>query len=305
MTGVPRLRRRRGIVRALALSLCLAAVGARGAVRVTDDRRSSIALEAPAKRIVSLAPNITELLFAAGAGERVVGVAEFSDYPPAARKIPRIGSSSHLDLERIVQLEPDLVVVWGSGTPELQLEALRRLGVPLFYSEPHTLDDLPRAMLHFGALAGSEPQARAAAVAFSARLSDLRARYARRAPVRLFWEVWAHPLLTVNGRHIIDEAIRLCGGANVFADLPTLVPSVSIEAVIAADPEAIVTTTDASAEGGDGLEQWRRLPWLSATKHGNFIVLDADTIDRASPRILDGAAALCERLEAVRSRRSP
>ena len=303
MAGPDRQRLERGIVGALVCFFCLVAVGARGAIRVTDDRGSSIELQAPARRIVSLAPNITELLFAAGAGERVVGASAFSDYPAAAKAIPRIGSSAHLDLERIVQLEPDLVVVWGSGTPELQLEALRRLRIPLFYSEARVLDDLPRAMLRFGTLAGSEPQARAAAAAFSARLSDLRSGYAHRNPVRLFWQVWARPLLTVNGRHIINDVIGMCGGANIFADLPTLVPAVSSEAVIAADPEAIVTTTDASADGGDGLEQWRRLRWLSATARGNFIVLDAGTIDRASPRILDGAAALCEGLESVRSKR--
>ncbi|HUH92182.1 MAG TPA: cobalamin-binding protein [Casimicrobiaceae bacterium] len=303
MAGAHRQRQHRGIIRALVLFFCLAVVEARGAVRVTDDRGSSLELEAPAKRIVSLAPNITELLFAAGAGGRVVGASEFSDYPAAAKAIPRIGSSSHLDLERIVQLKPDLVVVWGNGTPELQLEALRRLGIPLFYTEPRRLEDLPRTMLRLGALAGSEPRAREAAAAFSARLSELRSRYADRAPVRLFWQVWAHPLLTISGRHIINDAIRLCGGVNIFADLPALVPSVSIEAVIAADPEAIVTT-DASADGGDGLDQWRKLRWLSATKHGNFIVLDADTIDRASPRIIDGAAALCGGLESVRAKRN-
>ena len=297
-------RSRRGIILTVGLVLLFAADSAH-AIRVTDDRGASIDLQAPARHIVSLAPNITELLFAAGAGERVVGTSEFSDYPAAARAIPRIGSSSHLDLERIVQLKPDLVVVWGSGTPELQLEALRRVGIPLFYSEPHVLDDLPRAIVRFGTLAGTQPQARAAADAFSERLTGLRSRYAHRPPVRIFWQVWAHPLLTVNGRHIIADAIRLCGGANIFADLPALVPSVSIESVIAADPEAIVTTTDASPDGGDGLDQWRKLPWLSATVHGNFIVLDAQTIDRASPRILDGAASLCQRLDAVRSRRNP
>ena len=304
MAGPDRQRRQRGI-RALVLIFCVAAVGARGAVRVTDDRGSTIELAAPAKRIVSLAPNITELLFAAGAGERVVGASEFSDYPAAAKAIPRIGSSAHLDLERIVRLQPDLIVVWGSGTPELQLEALRRLGIPLFYSDAHVLDDLPRAMLSLGTLAGSEQRAGEAAAAFSARLSDLRSRYAERARVRLFWQVWAHPLLTVNRQHIIDDVIGLCGGTNVFADLPSLVPSVSIEAVIAADPEAIATTTDASVDGGDGLDQWRKLGWLSATKHGNFIVLDSGTIDRASPRILDGAAALCQGLQSVRARRNP
>ncbi len=293
----------RVLVTALALIACAAAAGAQALVRVVDDRGSTVELHAPAKRIVSLAPHITELLFAAGAGERVVGTTDFSDYPDAAKTIPRVGSSSLLDLERIVLLKPDLIVAWGHGTPASQLERLGGLGIPLFYNEPHVLSDLPRAILQFGMLAGTEVRARRAADEFSARLADLRSRYAKRRPVALFWQVWAHPLLTVNGRHLISDVIRLCGGVNVFAHLPALVPTVSTEAVIGANPEVIVTTTtDAAADGSDGLDAWRRMPWLRATKEGNLIAIDAETIHRATPRVLDGATALCERLEDVRAR---
>jgi iron complex transport system substrate-binding protein len=294
-----------GIARLVFLTLlaCATASSAHAVVGVTDDRGSSVQLPGPAKRIVSLAPHITELLFSSGAGERVVGTTEFSDYPAAAKAIPRVGSSTLLDLERIVQLKPDLIVVWGHGTPESQLDRLRSLGIPLFYNEPRVLDDIPRGILRLGVLAGTEPQARQAADLFSTRLASLRSRYADHRPVRLFWQVWEHPLLTISGRHFIGDVIRLCGGVNVFEALPALVPAVAIESVVAANPEAIITTTTDAADGSDGLDTWRKLPSLAATTRGHLIALDADTIHRASPRILDGAAVLCEQLEAVRAGR--
>jgi iron complex transport system substrate-binding protein len=285
--------------------LSVAAMSVRGDIRVVDDSGAAVVLQSPAKRIVSLAPHATELLFAAGAGNRIVGTTEFSDYPEAAKKIPRVGSSSLLDMDRVVSLKPDLIVVWWHGSSQNQQDKLKTLGVPIFQNEPRTLDDIPRALLELGTLAGTEDDARRAARAFTARREALRVRYANASPVTLFWQVWARPLLTVNGRHLISDVVRLCGGVNVFDRLSPLVPAVNMEAVVAANPEAIVTTrTDASVNQEEGLAEWRALPHLRATLRHNLIVLDADTIHRQSPRILDGADALCERLEDVRARRS-
>jgi len=284
----------------------LAAHTARAEIRVVDDSGAAVVLKTPARRIISLAPHTTELLFAAGAGDRIVGTMEYSDYPEAAKHIPRIGNSSLLDMERIVTLKPDLIVVWLHGSSASHLEKLRTLGVPIFHNEPRTLADIPRSLLQFGTLTGTENEAQPAAIAFSSQMAMLRARYADRSRVTLFWQVWARPLLTINGRHLINDVIRLCAGSNIFERLSPLVPSVSVEAVIDADPEAIVTTsTDASARPDDGLDAWRKFSRLRATSRHNLIVLDADMIHRSSPRILDGAAALCEQLEHVRARRSP
>jgi len=300
-------KRRPCAVLTAAMLGCLAWLcGAPGAaaVQAIDDVGITVVLQAPARRIVSLAPHTTELLFAAGAGERIVGTTDFSDYPDAAQRIPRIGSSTLLDLERVVSLNPDLIVVWLSGGSAAQLARIRALGVPVFHSEPRTLADIPSALERLGVLAGTPAEAQKAAAAFSARAAALRARYANRSPVPLFWQVWARPLLTVNGRHIISDVVGLCGGRNLFAALSPLVPPVSVEAVIEADPEAIVTTSnDATPRGDEGLEIWRALPKLRATARGNLVALRAETIHRQSPRILDGAAALCERLEEVRARR--
>ena len=262
--------------------LTLAASCVRADIRVVDDSGAEVVVRAAA----------------------IVGTTEFSDYPAAARKIVRVGSSSLLDMDRVVALKPDLIIAWWHGSSQNQQEKLKVLGVPIFQSEPRTLDDIPRALLELGALAGTEDEARRAAGAFIARRDALRARYAKASPVTLFWQVWARPLLTVNGHHLISDVVRLCAGVNVFDRLSPLVPAVSMEAVVAADPEAIVTTrTDASANQEEGLAEWRALPHLRATMHRNLIVLDADTIHRQSPRILDGADALCERLQDVRMRR--
>ncbi|MDQ6620410.1 MAG: cobalamin-binding protein [Pseudomonadota bacterium] len=285
---------------------CAWPASASAEVRVIDDRAVPVVLQRPAKRIISLAPHATELLFAAGAGDRIVGTIEFSDFPPAAKAIPRIGSSALLDLEQIVRLDPDLIVVWLHGNAQSQLDRLQRLGVPMFYTESRKLEDIPRALLQFGTLAGSESTARKAAADFSTRLGALRARYAQRSPVPLFWQVWARPLLTINGQQLINDVIRLCGGVNIYERAPMLVPAITIEAVVEANPEAIITTSsDSAADGSDGLDLWRKLPSLRATTLGNLLVLDAEKIHRQSPRILEGAGQLCEQLDLVRSRRKP
>jgi len=297
--------RRTGPIALVLWLASLAAVTAHAEIRIVDDSGAAVVLKAPARRIISLAPHTTELLFAAGAGDRIVGTMEYSDYPDAAKTIPRIGNSSLLDMERIVTLKPDLIVVWLHGSSASHLEKLRTLGVPIFHNEPRTLADIPRSLLQFGMLAGTQSEAQRAANAFSSQVASLRARYADKDRVTLFWQVWARPLLTINNRHLINDVVRLCAGRNVFEGLAPLVPSVSVEAVVAADPEAIVTTsTDATASREDGLDVWRKFSHMRATSHHNLIVLDADMIHRSSPRILDGAAALCDQLEHVRARRS-
>jgi iron complex transport system substrate-binding protein len=194
------------------------------------------------------------------------------------------------------------VIVWLHGNPETQLERLRRLGIPIFASEPRTLADIGATIRRFGRLAGTEGVADAKAGAFDARIAALRERYASRPTVRVFYQVAQRPLLTVNGRHLIDDVIRVCGGRNIFESLRPLVPAVSAEAVVAADPEAIVT---AGGEAGNdpGFEVWQRMQGLTATRRRNFVLLPSDTISRQSDRIVEGAERLCTALDAVRARR--
>jgi len=286
----------------LGMALWLGAAGAMAEVTLTDDNGRVVTLPGPARRIISLAPHVTELLFAAGAGGQVVGAVEYSDYPEAAKSIPRVGNNLQLDLERIVALKPDLIVVWLHGNSQRQLDKLLKLGIPVFYNEPHRLPDIARSLEQIGRLAGTEAVALPAARAFSAREAELRARYAGRPPVRVFYQVWEKPLMTINGNQIINDVITLCGGQNVFADLKPLVPPVSIEAVLNADPEAIGTAIiDANRQ--NGLENWKQWPHLTATARNNFFLIPADLISRPTPRVLDGAQQLCEDLDKARAKR--
>ena len=270
------------------------------AVRVVDDAGALVELDAPARRIVSLAPNLTELLFAAGAGEVVVGVSEFSDYPAAAADIRRVGGGAGLDIEAIIALQPDLVVAWQSGNPPGQLERLQDLGMPLFLSEPRQLLDVAGTLVRLGRLAGTESVAQAAARAFAVRYRELQQRYAGRPDVEVFYQVWRQPLMTVNGDHLISDVISLCGGRNVFSDLRGLAPQIDIEAVLAADPEVIIAGTGGTSETAE-LQDWMRWPMLAAVAQNHIYGVQRELLVRHGPRILDGAAQVCGILEKVRN----
>lgn len=281
-------------VRALLLGITLLlAWPATAAVRVTDDAGNVLDLAAPAHRIVSLAPHVTELLFAAGAGGRITAAVEFSDYPEAARALPRIGDATRIDLERLALLQPDLVIAWGSGTPVRMLEGVRRLGLPLFLSELRRLEAIGDQLRVFGRLAGTTEVAERAARDYESRLAALRARHAGRARRPVFYQLALQPLLTVNGTHVIDDLLRLCGGDNVFADLPVLTPRVDVEAVIAARPAAVVFALYPGEDPAATEDFWRRHGLAAATR---FIPVPGDIIHRPTPRILDGAAQVCEGL---------
>ena len=270
----------------------LATGPARAEITVIDDTGAEVTLAAPARRIVSLAPHVTEILYAIGAGDRLVGVARYSDYPPAARALTQVGGANALDLERILALRPDLVVAWQSGNNAAQLARLRAAGLVVFASEPRRLEDIPDTAVRLGKLAGTTEEARRFGQAFQQRLARLQQQYAGRNTVRLFYEIWPRPLMTVNGEHLISDVMRLCGAVNVFAEVPALVPTVSVEAVLAAAPEIIVAGGKDDARPG-WLEAWRRWPQLPAVKNNQLYYIDPDLLQRQGPRILEGAQRLC------------
>jgi iron complex transport system substrate-binding protein len=266
---------------------------------VRDDRGQEVRVDAPVQRIVALTPHLTELVFAAGAGAKLVGVSADSDYPLAARRLPVIGGAGRADLERIVALKPDLVLAWLSGGQQADVERLEALGIPVIVTEPRRLEDIARQIELIGRVAGTGYAAERAAYQFRSQLRLLHTRYADRKPVRVFYQIWREPLMTVNGRHIISEAIRLCGGRNVFADLPTLTPTVSMEALLAANPDAIIVSGSA-ARRDTLLAEWRGQSRLRAVAAGHVYFSDADLMHRATPRMLEGVKAMCEDLERVR-----
>jgi iron complex transport system substrate-binding protein len=289
-----------------AVIACTYASQAHATITAADDTGATVTLAAPAQRVISLAPHVTELIYAAGGGSRLVGAVTYSDYPPEAKQIPRVGDNRALDLERIAALKPDLIVVWRHGNAQAQLERLRELHIPLFFNEPHRLDDVARTLTNLGTLLGTSGIADAAASRYRQDIAQLRAQYAGRPPVSVFYQVWNQPLMTLNGTHMVSDVITLCGGRNVFATLAPLVPTVSTEAVLAANPEAIVTASIGATKSATPLPQldmWHAWPSLEAVARNNLFAIDGDLIDRPAPRLVQGAALLCQDLELARSRR--
>jgi iron complex transport system substrate-binding protein len=266
-------------------------------VSVVDDSGNTVTLAAPAQRIVSLAPHATELLFAAGAGNQVVGVSEYSDFPAAAKQIPSVGGSGQLDIERIVSLKPDLIVAWGSGNNRRQLARLRKLGLTVFESEPRNFEAIADSLERLGALVGRD-EGRLQAQQFRQQVQTLEQHYAGRSSVTVFYQIWSAPLMTLNDAHIVSQAIKLCGGVNVFGQLKPLVPTISSEAVLTANPDVIIV----SDEKGKGLERWRSFKRMQAVASGNLMAIDGGIMNRAGPRVIEATRTLCKQIDDARKR---
>lgn len=271
-------------------------------VSVQDDAGKPVSLRHAAERVVSLAPHVTELLFAIGAGEKLVGAVEYSDFPDAAKRLPRIGSGAGLDLEKIVSLKPDLIISWHSGNPSWQVQRLRELGFPVFESEPRKLEDVAKLMQQFGTLTGTEPTASTASNRFRQSVRSLRERNVGLASVTVFYQILDQTLLTVNHEHLINDVIQLCGGVNVFSNLPGLTQRVSIESVLQKNPDAIIASGFESM-WPDWKAQWQAWSTLSATQSNQLYFIPPDVIHRNTPRILQGAEHLCTALDKTRSAR--
>jgi len=280
----------------IALLVAGASLAARADVRVTDDAGRAVVLAAPAKRVVSLGPHLTELVYAAGGGNAMVGAIRFSDFPEAAKKLPVVGDAHAIDFERIVQLKPDLVLVWSSGLNERHKARLRSLGLTVYESEIRKAQGIPDTLRRLGTLLEHADTAEAAARRFEAQWQALAERHRGKPPVRVFWQLWHEPLMTVNREHLISEAMRTCGGVNVFADLPLLTPSVSWEAAVAADPQ-LIAGSGRKEDAKRDFAGWQRFSNVSAVRQQRFATIDGDLIGRMGPRFAEGAAALCEAID--------
>ena len=253
------------------------------------------------ERIVSLAPNLTELVFAAGAGDRLVGVSAYSDYPPAAGQLPVVGDAFTIDRERLALIAPDALFVWKSGTPAHTVDELRAAGFTVEVLKTQGLADIAATLRRIGHLTGKVETAARTADDFLAAIEALERKYADRPAITVFYQVSKRPLFTINGRHFVGELITLCGGRNVFADLEELAPTIDVEAVVARNPEVMLASTDGGAEAFD---EWSRWPALAANRYGNHFRIPADEIGRATPRLIVAAEAMCEALDVARQRRA-
>jgi len=270
-----------------------------GPVTVTDDQGRSVTLEQPARRVITLAPHATELVYAAGAGQAMAGTIQGSDFPEEVKQVPSIGDGTRPNVERVAELRPDLVIAWLPGAAEPLMPTLRTLNVPVFFSDPRTLAAIPDEVATLGRLFGTEAAADKEAASLRERLAKLAERYRGRPPVRVFIQAGSNPLFTLNKQSIVNDAISICGGVNVFADAPATASQVGLETVLAARPDAVVS-------GVNGIEELRTLAssWketrLPAALAGHIYGVDADTLYRPGPRLIDAAEALCQALDQAR-----
>ena len=281
------------------LLLTALACQATAAVTVTDDRNSTLTLAQPAQRIISLAPSVTELLFSAGAGDKVVAAVDYSDYPEAAKALPRVGGYTQLDIERILALKPDLVIGWQSGNQPQALDKLRQLGIPVYITETRFLEQIPQTLERFGLLAGTSATADAEAARFRDTLQQLTGKYRHKTPVKVFYQVWNQPLITINQENLINQVIEACGGRNVFADLETIAPRIGVEAVLKANPDAIVAS-GMGIERPEWLDEWLKWPAINAVKNRQLHFVPPGHIQRQTVRVLRGAERLCQQLDRTR-----
>ena len=282
-------------MRFLAL-LALAAIPVRAEVLLQDDDGEVLRLDAPAQRLVVLAPHLAELMFDIGAGERVVGAVDWTDTPEAAKRIPRVGDGFRIDIERVIAMQPDAVLAWGGGTPRAVIETLRRFGLPVAVLVPTDLESIARHVEWLGRLSGRQAQANAAANAFRRELEELRETYSGDDPVRVFYQINDPLIFTVGGAHIISEALETCGGENVFADLGAGAHAVTLEAVLARAPEVVIVGAEDEALHASA-SRWKS--WPDAERQ--FFVIDAGSIARPTRRMLEGVRLICEKLEKARA----
>jgi len=275
-------------------------IAAQAAITVKDDAGLNVTVNKPAMRVISIAPSVTELLFAAGGGSQVVGAVNYSDYPEAAKRIPRIGSNREIDMELLISLKPDLIVAWRHNSSERQIEMVRKLGIPVFQSDPQKLDEIPDSVLRLGQLMGTDAVAKPVAAQLREQLANLRVKYANRSPVRTFYQVWDKPLYTLSGKHILTDAMHLCGGVNIFDKLSVTAPIVTLESVLQENPEVIIATAE---KNYGGVDLWKPYGTLTAVRNKNLFMLDGHLLNRAGPRMIQGTAAMCEVLEQARQHR--
>lgn len=272
-----------------------------GSVAVVDDSGHEVALDRPAERVITLAPHLTEQVYTAGGGDRIVATVTYSNFPPAAGQILKIGSYKKISFEMVVGLNPDLVIAFG-GNGWAMINRLRDLGYAVYVDEPRELEDVSATLVRLGTLLGTQDVADAQARRFSDRLNRLRARFGGKESVRVFYEVWNRPLITINGEHLISSVMRLCGGMNIFSEALSMAPRISVESVVERDPEVIIASGHGD-ERPEWLDEWLQWPSISAVKRGNLRFIHPDILQRHTVRILDGAEQMCEHLDMARTSR--
>lgn len=265
---------------------------------VVDDRDITVTLDSPATRIISLAPSMTELLFSLGVGENVVGVVEYSDFPEAAKQIPIVGRFDRLDVERILSLQPDLIISWQSGNPRGAIQRLREMGYPVYTAEPVTVASIADTLLRLGSLTGQTERADTLSTTIHDSVEKLQRQYADATTVSVFYQVWHNPIISVGGNELINDMIMVCGGENIFADLP-VGPAVNLEDIISRRPQVILASGP-SPDRPDWLDLWQQWPSIPAVADNHLYAIPPDLVQRHSLRALQGLEQMCTLIDQAR-----
>jgi iron complex transport system substrate-binding protein len=289
---------------ALLAALCLpVGVWAADSLRVVrDDTGAEVRVPTDECRIVSLAPGTTAMLYAAGAGHCLVGTIAHSKEPAEAARIPVVGDAETLDFERVLALRPTVVVVAVDVVQRVRIDRLRQLGLPVYEVHVTSLGQMPESLGRLGLLTGNGAQAAAGAAALRKRLAELSARYQGRAGVRVLYQIWDRPIYTIGGKHVISDALRVCGASNVFADLETAAPAVTRESVLLRDPQLIIASAPPGV-AGEWLTEWRRFPMLNAVRAAHLVSFTDERIDRMGPSVIEATAHLCAVIDGAREPR--
>lgn len=277
----------------LSINVCASSIS------IIDDEGIEHTFDQPLQRIVSLMPHATELLFEVGAGDHVVGAVQYSDYPEAAKKIPRVGGYSALNIEAIVALKPDLLIAWPEGNRNRELDRLKALGLPILVSDPREFKDIANALFIYGKITDNNEKAAKAIATFNKKLTYLRNTYSEQEKVSVFYQVWNAPLMTQNGNTFISRAIEVCGGINIFSDLPMTNPQVSIESILIQDPQVIVASGMGQARP-EWLDDWRQYKTLQAVEANQLYHIAPELFQRPTVRFLLGTEQLCEAMQKAR-----
>ena len=270
-----------------------------GAAEIIDDEGNLVRLEKPAERIISLAPSLTELVYAAGAGARLIGVVEYSDYPASASSLPVVGRFDGLDIERILELKPDLIVAWQSGNPKSSITQLKNLNLKVYVAEPKNLSSIASHIEKLSVLTGTESRAQIAIQEFNSIYGELKRRYNNKSKVKIFYQLWDRPIITVGGNELINDIIELCGGENIFGDLPQLAPKIDQESVLIRNPKVIVAS-GSNTERPQWLDEWKLWPQLTAVAEENLYFIIPELLQRHTPRALLGTRQMCEYIDQAR-----
>ena len=269
-------------------------------VSVVDFSGATVTLNSPAKRIVSLAPHIAENVYSAGAGDKLIGVVSYSDYPPAVKDLPLVGGYASINVEKIIELQPDLIIGWESGNSSASIQQLQTLGYPVYIDQPDTLADVARSIKDIGVLSGTAMEAVKVADEYTSKINMIENIFKSKSKLKTFYQVWNDPLQTINGTHIISDAIALCGGVNIYADEPVIAPVINIESILERNPDAIIASGMSSARP-DWLDEWYDWPSINAVQNNHLFFVNPDHIQRHTVRILLGINAICSQLDSARA----